>query len=389
MNQRRFLITLIILLVLVLFIYGCQSTPEASQINTLETVVQSNSTTQEEIIPTATTEIILPTSTPFVDISKIRFGVGGFEFVNPNKGGPISSVAFSPDNNFLAMAGNGHISIIKTINLTIPYILEGHTDLVIGLDWTPDGSVLVSASQDDNVILWETEKFTQLEVLTTGSVSSIDVSPDGSNLVVGSETGGLSIWDIMTGNLVMEFLSPNGSKINSVKYSPEGNMIASGDEFGYVYIWDSDLGELITSVEEFGADLSVIYSVDWSFDGNFLATGHENGNVFILTTTGWSIYRSISTQTDWVSSVNWMPGQLVLAVTGRNGSNIWNTESGEEITGFGGGNDYLCADWSPNGRYFAQGSGGFLYESNAQTPYIIREEAVGGFGFLWVRIDNQ
>ena len=154
MKQSKFIIILVTLIILMSFAMGCK--PVQNDSNDIAIIEPESSATPiqpTQILPTS----IPPTLTPYVDLSKIRFSVDAFEFMNPNKGGPITSIAFSPDNNFLAMAGSGHISIIETRNLTIPYILEGHTDFMLGLDWTPDGSILISANQDGSVILWETE----------------------------------------------------------------------------------------------------------------------------------------------------------------------------------------------------------------------------------------
>ena len=373
--------------------FGCQSSPETSQTNTQETIVQSSSTTQEDVIPTATKEIVLPTSTPSAESYNILFGRASYDILNPKGGGQIISVAFSPDNEYLAMAGYGNISIIKVSQLTIAFTLIGHPNFVSGLDWTPDGKFLLSADIDGNIIFWDTIDFSQKNNLKTGAIVTMDISSDGLRFAIGGEDGVFSIRDVNTGNVIVDFSSPEGSGVHSIKFSPDGSMIASGNKSGVVEIRDAESGELIYATDDLREDNSEVISVDWSFDGSLLASGLNNGIVFIINTSDWTNRQTMDSGISGVSSVNWVPGILALTVTGKGVSNTWNIKTGEDITGTGDYVDYFCADWSSNGRYLAIGTGGsyVIAEGDvlgASGIAINDEPAEGGFVQLWVRVDN-
>ncbi len=73
-------------------------------------------------------------------------------------------------------------------------ILKGHTDVVWGLDFTPDGRRLASSSKDGTVRLWNLETGSELTALRDhhGWCWPCRFSPDGNTLAVGY--GGFS-WD--------------------------------------------------------------------------------------------------------------------------------------------------------------------------------------------------
>jgi WD40 repeat protein len=63
--------------------------------------------------------------------------------------------------------------------------LKGHTYAVFGLDYSPDGKYLVSASFDGSVRLWDAEQGVELDRVTgEGFAARAIFSPDGSHILV-------------------------------------------------------------------------------------------------------------------------------------------------------------------------------------------------------------
>jgi len=66
--------------------------------------------------------------------------------------------------------------------------LQGHTDYVFGVAVFPDGSKVVTASQDKTAIVWDVASGQELQKLQghTESVWCVAVFPDGSKVVTAS-----------------------------------------------------------------------------------------------------------------------------------------------------------------------------------------------------------
>jgi WD40 repeat protein len=80
-------------------------------------------------------------------------------------------------------------------------ILEGHSGWVTGVVFSPDGSRMVSSSEDQTVRVWDVQTGQCQHTLKghSGTVSSVVFSPDGSLVASSSDDQTVRVWDIATG----------------------------------------------------------------------------------------------------------------------------------------------------------------------------------------------
>ena len=122
--------------------------------------------------------------------------------------------------------------------------LQGHEGEVNSVSFSPDGSKIVSGSNDKTVRVWDSQTGAQLKNLTghTGEVNSVVFSPDGSHIVSGSSDKTVRVWDTQTGGLLTT-LGGHSKGVLSVSFSPNGTHIVSGSYDNTVRVWSRSLSQ--------------------------------------------------------------------------------------------------------------------------------------------------
>ena len=156
-----------------------------------------------------------------------------------------SSLAVSPDQSMLASAGTKrdfNVLLWDPYNNTVPKTLEGHTQPVTSVAFSPDREILASGSEDDTVILWNIADGTPTATLEghTNRVLSVAFSPDGKTLASGSDDKTIRLWDVATERQIDTLLG-HTSGVASLAFNPNRltYMLASAGGYDHkVLLWD-------------------------------------------------------------------------------------------------------------------------------------------------------
>jgi hypothetical protein len=188
------------------------------------------------------------------------------------------SVAFSPDGTRLASASDDQtVKLWDAATGQELRALKGHTSTVRSVAFSPDGTRLASASEDRTVKLWDVPSGQELHTLRghSGQVVSVAFSLDGTRLASASEDRTVKLWDAALGEELRTFKGHTGS-VWSVAFSPNGTRLASSGRDRTVKLWDVASGQELRTLQ--GHTGSVV-SVAFSPDGMRLASASEDGTV--------------------------------------------------------------------------------------------------------------
>ncbi|MBI2477278.1 MAG: WD40 repeat domain-containing protein, partial [Planctomycetia bacterium] len=161
--------------------------------------------------------------------------------------------------------------------------LEGHTDWVLSVAFSGDGTQLASASADETVKVWDATSGQEMLTLRghTRGVWSVAFSTDGKRLASASFDGTVKVWDAKNGN---ETLTLNGhtEKVLSVAISADGKRLASSSFDGTVKVWDATTGQETLTLN---GHTNGVTSVAFSPDGKRLASASYDRTVKVWEAT--------------------------------------------------------------------------------------------------------
>ncbi|WP_392533270.1 hypothetical protein [Nostoc sp. C117] len=332
-------------------------------------------------------EIVQPDTRMRV-VTALQQAVYGVTEVNRLEGHTdiVWGVNFSPDGHLLASGSRD-----KTVKLwrpdgTLLQTLKGHTDAVSAVTFSPDGQTLASASLDKTVQIWRKNPLTgefypQPSKTLKGHgdwVYSVNFSPDGQLLATGSKDTTIKLWH-QDGSLV-KILKGHRGWVNWVTFSPDGQFIASASDDKTVKIWRRD-GSLVTTLYGHQQGVTV---VAFSPDGKFLASASRDKTVRLWrgdrsTNTdsfGFVPYKTLRQHTNTVWSLSFsFDGKKLASGSEDNTINLWSI-NGSLLKTFKGHNDGVASVvFSPNNKLLASGSFDKtvkLWSLDAPTPSILQ-----------------
>ena len=81
------------------------------------------------------------------------------------------------------------------------HTLQGHTDWIRSVAFSPNKSIVISGSDDQTLRIWEVSSVHSLFTLQGHSslIRFVAFSPDGSAIASGSYDGTVKLWDVQTG----------------------------------------------------------------------------------------------------------------------------------------------------------------------------------------------
>lgn len=203
--------------------------------------------------------------------------------------------------------------------------LVGHSDRVVALAFSPDGSTLASGSFDRTVLLWDMHTREPAPPLRHESiVHAMAFSPDGA-LLATAGTGTITLWDLASGRAVRSLTGHSG-RITAVTFSPDGTLLASSGDDGTARLWDVRTGEQRSVLSGHTED---VLTVAFHPSGATLATGSLDGTVRIWDVATASLAKTLTDLRGGVGSLAYSPDGTAMTIGGALGVWRWDVDRDE------------------------------------------------------------
>jgi WD40 repeat protein len=278
--------------------------------------------------------------------------------------GPLNGATFSPDGTtILTMSDDGTGRLWDAASgRQIGAPLTGHTSAVVAGRFTPDGSLVVTASFDNTIGVWNAHDGSSVRTLqqpSDGMIDDIAVGPDSHSVAVANHDGSATWWDLKTGAEITT-VHP-GAAVYRVAFLPDGGSFVTADGNGTVKVWLPS-GELL--MQEPNATKGWASALAVSPDGNLIAFGNGGGAVFLwrwragLTASRLS---PVDSSFQPVGALRFSPDSRELVATASKFGYLWQlpepggrADAGVEL---GGHVDWVNdAAFSPDGQFVVTAS---------------------------------
>lgn len=281
----------------------------------------------------------------------------------------ITAVKFHPVYNLVVSASlDATIKVWDYETGEFERTLKGHTNTVQSIDFDHTGNLLVSSSADLTIRIWDFQSYECIKTLHghDHNVSSVVFLPSGDQIASASRDKTIRFWETSTGYCI-KTLRGHEDWVRTIVITDDGNFLASGSHDKTIRIWDIAKGECIHVMKDHThyieslafspASLTVLEAPDGKSykgkagPGNFLVSGSRDKTIKIFETATGQCIATLVGHDNWVRGVEFHPsGKYLLSVSDDKSIRVWDIKQGRATKTISDAHSHFvsCMDFNQN-----------------------------------------
>jgi WD40 repeat protein len=285
----------------------------------------------------------------------------------------VYDVAVSPNSRYVAFGVNEDVQLLDVASFQIVRTLEGHTEFITAVDFSPDSMRLLSASADNTIRLWDVETGQPLQVqdgaLDSGTevefdfIQDVAFGPTGRTAVSSSIDTWIRLWDVESGR-TLQALQASDSSTQQLAYDPNGNFISGTGET--LIHWNFSGANFN---REFTVSDTQVTSLYISPDSQTLLVGSDDGTLSLWNIGVQELTHNFDGHRAQITGTLFNQAQqLIISASRDNTLRVWSLDTGLVVQEFSSSNPITSLALSPDGVTVLTGdSTGVLRLWNVET----------------------
>ena len=205
---------------------------------------------------------------------------------------PVGALGFSPDGKYLVggFDSPNSLKVWEVATRRLIHLLDGDLGYCSSLDFSRDGTQMVSVGQGGKAVIWSTATWKATQKLQNPDGSFVRATafmPDGKTLAMGSNAGNVQLLDVATGN-PLETLKGHSSQISALVFSPDGRTLATGSHDLTVRLWNVETRRELMQLDSGSVELGTLFTLAFSPDGRQLLAGGWGGGIWSTAPIVWN-----------------------------------------------------------------------------------------------------
>ncbi|WP_437932652.1 AAA family ATPase [Sorangium sp. So ce291] len=253
--------------------------------------------------------------------------------------GSVNDVAVTPDGRLVVSASSDQtLKVWELATGQLLRTLQGHTSLVLGVAVTSDGRLAVSASSDETLKVWDLATGQLLRTLQehtdevedgfwfTLGVTGVAVTSDGRFAVSASSDKTLKVWEIATGQR-LRTLAGHTDEVRAVAVTPDGRFAVSTSSDNTLKVWDLATGQPLRTLQ---GHTNTVFSVAVTPDGRFAVSGSLDCTLKVWDLATGQLLRTLKGHTRAVTGVTvTQDGRFAVSASGDDTLKVWDLATGQ------------------------------------------------------------